>query len=444
MSETSPSPDLTRWRGLFATSPEPLFLLNQQRRVLSVNPAWETLLGLRAAQVRGLSCRSRRMVAEVPEWHLLAHVLCPPATVLDGNPALVRREVQRADRPREWWDIAFFPLNDARGRVRILGRIRPASVEEPAARVPLPETLASVRERVDARYTLENLTSTAPAMRLVANQVRLACQSATPVLLVGETGSGKEWLARIIHHEGPHREQSFAALDCPSLPPTVLSSILFDSGGLLTSGAVGTVFLRAISESPRDVQDRLSDWLGDTGATRPRLLASSRIDPGEAVRAGRLVESLHCTLSTLVIAVPPLRERRADLRDLIARLATRLMVEDGQKMVDFSPAAWEVLHAYSWPGNVRELLAVLMPLRGKRIEVGDLPLSLRLATGLTRETAPPPRALRLDSLLEQVERRLMALALRQARGNKSKAAELLGIWRARLIRRMEALGLDQE
>src|SRR5581483_8204981 len=129
----------------------------------------------------------------------------------------------------------------------------------------------------------------------------------------------------------------------------------------------------------------------------------------ETAGAGRLLESLHCTLSTLVIAVPPLRERLADLPILVRRCLERGEPGDAPKAVQLTAAAEDVFHAYAWPGNLTELAAVLegarTRARGERIDIGDLPLTLRLAAGLER-TAPAPahRPLQLDVLLEVVER----------------------------------------
>lgn len=153
-----------------------------------------------------------------------------------------------------------------------------------------------------------------------------------------------------------------------------------------------------------------------------------------------MLEPLHCTVSTLVISLPPLRERLADL----PRLAERLLAQSEMPRQQLSATALQACQAYAWPGNLRELRDVLEGVRQRaksdRIEATDLPLKVRLAAGLEPPPAPV-RPLDLDKILAEVERRLIGLALRKARGNKSRAAELLSVWRPRLLRRLEALGL---
>jgi DNA-binding NtrC family response regulator len=221
--------------------------------------------------------------------------------------------------------------------------------------------------------------------------------------------------------------------------------MLFGQVGLVAGSTVGALFLRDIDKLARELQDRLNDWLDGGAGVRPRLIASCCADPAEAVRSGRLLESLYCALGTLVISVPALRERLADLPALASRMLQRLQSDPGVKPPTLAPGAIEVLSAYLWPGNLRALFAVLQRAQGsvggERVNVQDLPLALRLAAGLERAPSTP-RPVSLDALLEQVERRLISLALRRAGGNKSRAAEYLTIWRARLLRRMEALGLN--
>jgi DNA-binding NtrC family response regulator len=430
--ERGPASETFAWPGLLQHSPEPIFLLNQHRRILGVNRAWEELLHIPAEEARGLSCGPRQPSAAV-------RVLCPPPEVLDGKPGRVRRQVSGPGLGRQWWDVDYLPVQDGKGRLRILGKITAVAHEAAADAAPLPRRLAALGERLDQRYGWEGLASLTPRMQRVADQVRLASGGRTPVLIVGEPGTGKAWVARTIHHQGETRTQHFATLDCAGLPPAALEGALFGDGGLLDNPATGTIFLKDVARLPRDHQDRLAAWLSEPGPGRPRVIASGGAELAEAVPAERLLERLHCALSTLVIAVPPLRDRPADLPGLVERFLG---------LAALSPATWEVVRAYGWPGNLRELFTVLAGARRRAkaaaIDAADLPAYVRLAVQAEAAPAPARRPLPLDHILEQVERRLMALALRQARGNKSRAAELLSIWRARLVRRAEALGIPSE
>lgn len=434
-----------RWQAFFQRSSEPLFFLNRNRRLLFVNRAWEDLTGLTLGEVRGRACR-RRAKPEPGSWEELARAQAPPPEVLAGQIARVRRQAAVG----QWWDVEFFPLRDASGLLGILGKVSPHVEPASTAAAALPEELTALRQRAAQRYTLDALASAVPRLQRVVEQVRLAARTRVPVLVVGEPGSGKRWLARIIHHTGVTSEQGFAALDCAHLPPATLAEALFGAGVLPPRAALGTLYLREPAGLPRDLQARLHEWLGQAQAGEadagPRLIAGCSIDPAAEVKSGRLLDELHCTLGTLVIALPPLRERLADLPVLIDRVLERVNPLRERRLVGLTPSAWEYLRSYSWPGNLRELNVVVTTAadhaRGSHIDAGDLPTHVRQVVSMDRlPPPPPPKPLALDQVLEEVERRLIVLALRRAGGNKSRAAELLSIWRQRLIRRMETLGI---
>jgi DNA-binding NtrC family response regulator len=223
-----------------------------------------------------------------------------------------------------------------------------------------------------------------------------------------------------------------------------LTGILFGDFGLLKNA--GTLFLKEPAYLLRDLQARLCDWIEEPGSPSPRLIASFRRPPEMEVQAGRLLDQLHCALATLVITLPPLRDRSAELANLVERLLERLNSKAERRITELTSAAWEVMRAYSWPGNLRELSAVLAhagaAASGPQIDADDLPAYVRLAVKMDQTTGTAEeRPLPLDSLVEKVERRLIVNALKLAKGNKARAAELLSIWRPRLLRRMEALGI---
>jgi transcriptional regulator with PAS, ATPase and Fis domain len=428
-----------RWQALFQRAGEPLFVLNRQRRILFVNRAWETLTGLSLAEVRGAVCRRRAAHADDP-WDLAVRSLCcPPLEVLEGRSGRTRRAVAGA-KQTGWWDFEFLPLRDDAGLLCVVGKIT-ATCVAPAAAPPLSEKLANLRLVAMQRYGLDQLDSPAPLVRRLGAQIRVAAAAACPILIRGESGTGKEWSARAIHAAGPQRDKTFAALDCARLPLAPLADLLFGDASLLRKPGVGTVYLREPAQLPRDLQLRVSGWLSETAPDRPRLIAGCGVDLDEDRRAGRLLNELYCALATMVIDLPPLRERKEDLPWLIERLAPRVRGDD--RPVRFADDAWELLRAYAWPGNVRELLVLLAAVARSGREVvaaADLPAPLRLPAVL-QPAASKNETLPLDQLLEKVERRFIELALRRCRGNKTEAAEMLAIWRPRLLRRMEALGL---
>jgi DNA-binding NtrC family response regulator len=451
MAESPESPhvdDSFRWQALFQRSREPLFLLSRQRRILFVNKAWEELTGLPAAQARGLVCK-RRKATEAYPLDALANALSPPAEALAGSYNRSRRLVAGAGQDRHWWQVEFFPLQGHEALLGLLGKITLLAEESSVAATPLPEKVLALRDRIAQRYQFDQLTSELPAMQRLAEQVRLAGQTRAGVLIIGEPGTGKQFLARIIHHQGTNRERAYVALDCAGLPPTAISGVLFGAGGLMRRSEIGTIYLRQPAALPRDLQAQLNEWLAEPNAARPRIIGGLACDPAEEVKAGRLLDDLACALGTLQITVPALRHRLADLPVLVQGFLDGAPADSERRSSGLTPDAWEIIRGYSWPRNLRELSEVLAVAReqakGNTIDAADLPMYLRQSAELDQVAGPSPeRTLPLDQLLEQVERRLIVLALKMARGKKSQASKLLSIWRPRLLRRMKELGITDD
>ncbi len=450
-----------RWRAFFQHCAEPLFVLDRRGRLLFVNHAWETLTGIAKEEAHSLVCRrSRPVSANDSAEEILAHALTPPPEVRRGSGGRVRRLLPRQDRldtgQAGWWEVEFLPLlqEGEQGGYLIVGRIRPVHAVERIRDNPLSEKLVNLRQSRVERFGLDAWTSSLPVMRRLVEQVRLASQVTTPVLLIGEAGTGKQTLARTIHYLSARREGACAVLDCQHLPPSAISKLLFGPEGL------AAVYLREPAYLPRDVQLLLCERIATTGGTpvppsngprmegalTPRILAGCTQPLAQAVRAGRMLDELACALSTLVLEVPPLRDRLADLPTLVERLLPRACAGRDVPIGSLSADAWALLRGYYWPGNIRELYLVLRTAcahaRGEQLRAADLPAELRRA--IQREQTPPrpiDKTLPLQHLLEEAERRLIQLALQRAGGRKARAARLLGIPRPRLYRRMVSLGI---
>ncbi|MFN4257670.1 MAG: sigma 54-interacting transcriptional regulator [Gemmataceae bacterium] len=448
MSDPARHPSSFHWQALLQDAREALFFLNRRRRIVYVNPAWEALTGLNGAAARGRLCQRRG--SDGPGWWpMVARAIAPPPEALHGQIVQVRRTLRHPDG-RQWaWDIDFIPFPSADSMVGILGRIIPVpALAPPSGTSVLSDTLRTLRIRHGERFPLDTLTSQLPAMRQAAAQARLASQTRAPVLIVGEAGTGKQWLARAIHHASAERERPLAALDCAHLPEFVLAAALFGDNGLLRGGNMGTVYLREPGQLSRHLRTQLMAWLRQpraaSPATAPRLIAGCIAKHADQPPR----DELHCALGTLLIALPPLREREADLPDLTEKLVRRLPRAAERPGWVLAPEALEMLRHYSWPGNLRELALVLHQAAARasneRLGVEQLPAYLRQVV-VVEQTVPPTseRSLPLKAILEQVERRLIVLALRQCQGNKSKAARWLGIWRETLLRRMTALGIRE-
>jgi transcriptional regulator of acetoin/glycerol metabolism len=465
-------PDL-RWQTLLHQSRNPIFLLNWRRRFLFVNQAWEALTGVSQAEARQLICQRRDPVSSMTADEKVRSVCCPTAEVFGGASDRERRLWPGGAGGSRWWEIDFVPFQDQDGRICVLGRI----VEQPEDILSLsgtlvelhatlagklkgaqptlnwkPESLAALRDKVSRRHRIESLCSSLPAVHRAAEQARLAARNRLPVFVQGEAGTGKQWLARAIHSVSAERERVFLALDCERIPAGALAEVL---NAVLAPGsrlAVGTVCLREPQFLPRELQSRVLEMVrsealpADPSAECPRLIAASRFPPADSIAAGRLMEQLYHALAVQVIELAPLRKRRSDLPVIVDRCLERINAEGEKRITGLTESAWNCLRSYAWPGNWGELTAVLAEARrhaaGAEIDLPDLPSVLRLAIGMGRPQAPTEESsLPLEHLLEEAERRIILLALSRAGGNKTRAAEILSIFRPRLLRRMEALGI---
>ncbi|MBI3272566.1 MAG: sigma 54-interacting transcriptional regulator [Planctomycetes bacterium] len=307
----------------------------------------------------------------------------------------------------------------------------------------------------------------APALLEVFAWIRRAAPVDSPVLLRGETGTGKELAARAIHGASPRRRRPFVALNCAAVPPDLFESELFGHArgaftgaftgkkGLVEMAEGGTLFLDEIGECPLAAQAKLLRVLDarevlPVGAEQPRrvdfrLLAATHRDLSAAIEAGGFRSDLYFRIKVLEIVLPPLRERPQD----IPLLADRFLEEFRRlnpAVHAFAPAALDLLRRYAWPGNVRELKnaierAVLVA-AGPRIEPEDFPLELR--AGLSSPEAAGGTGTcgaAAETLLRDVERRHILRVLRLAEGNKTKAAALLGVDRGTLYNKLREFGL---
>jgi DNA-binding NtrC family response regulator len=313
-----------------------------------------------------------------------------------------------------------------------------------------------------ARATLDGLVGRSGGMLSVYKQIALACASDAPVLVTGETGTGKELVARAIHRHGPRAARSFVPVNCGALPEGLLESELFghvrgaftgavaDKKGLFEEARGGTIFLDEIGEMSPALQVRLLRTL-ELGEVRPvgspratsvdvRVVAATHRDLERAAREGSFRQDLFYRLHVFAIRIPPLRERREDIPLLAAHFLADLASRD-REVASLTPAAVAALAAFDWPGNVRELQNTLERLvveaRGGTIDVADLPPAFRERKAPLEE----PLFAGLPSL-EEMEKRYLRHVLAAVKGNRSRAAEALGIDRRTLYRMAERFGLN--
>jgi DNA-binding NtrC family response regulator len=414
-----------------------VFVLGKGSRLRYANAAWEQVAGVKLADSLGLVCTSRRHSS------LLAVAMAPTPETLAGRPNKSRRAAPQHRSGPPWWDVSFVPLAGDDGAIGIVGFIEVVGEAGPAASRKIPAAVMALRDRHAGRFTFDLFAGHSSAAERFAGQLRLASQIAAPLWLLGEPGSGKETAARIIHHNGPRREKMFVALNGLGVQPFLLESLLWGHGGLIGSDRIGTIYLKEPAALPRDVQQRFVEAFPASGERLPsasvQLICGSNRPAYDDVKAGKLLPEFHTLFSVLELCVPPLRERLDDLPKLVSRLLAR----HADKPIEAKAVA--VLKEHSWPGNLRELAAVLAEAAASSgtspIHRDHLPRELREWLGMAKPI--PEKPLNLDATLEAVEKRLIKLALAKANGNATRAAEMLGIWRTRLLRRVEALGLGE-
>ena len=290
-------------------------------------------------------------------------------------------------------------------------------------------------------------------MRDLLAQLRRFARADSTVLLTGETGAGKDTLARLLHDLSARRAEPFVTMDCAALPASLFEAELFGhERGAFTDATVarpgrfevagnGTIYLDRVTALPlgiqgallRVVEEKRVERLGGTQSVtvRARVIASADADIEQAVEDGRFRSDLYHRLRVLPIAVPPLRERIADILPLAERFAHEEAARTARRPPAISADARRLLEGYDWPGNVRELRHVIerAMVTGADAEIGLEHLPDALLEHRTREVGADASD---APTLEEVERRYILLTLHRAAGNQSRAASILGISRKAL------------
>jgi two-component system, NtrC family, response regulator AtoC len=314
---------------------------------------------------------------------------------------------------------------------------------------------------VSPDYGFQNIVGRSRAITEALELARRVANTArTTVLLLGETGVGKELFARGIHYAGANSEQPFVAVNCAAIPETLLESELFGhergaftdarkrKSGLFELAESGTLFLDEIHQMPlalqpkllRVLESRRVRLLGGTEEIdiRCRLIAAANPLLEQAVSTGAFREDLFYRLNVFTITLPPLRERQDDIT-LIARQCLAESVNEHGRVKVLSPGALEALHTHRWPGNVRELRNIIERaaiLSGDERTILPEHLLIQRRTAATGDSVGEIRIPRTGKTLALVEREAIQIALRITNGNRSAAARMLGISRPRLARKM--------
>jgi DNA-binding NtrC family response regulator len=361
----------------------------------------------------------------------------------------------------------------------------------------LTAEVGRLRKHVSGRTSFDDLVGTSPPMRMVKSLGARAAKSSIPVLITGESGVGKEVIARALHGASDRAGKPFVAVNCGALPANLVESILFGHekgaftgahekhAGKFVEANGGTLFLDEIGELPLDMQVKLLRALQEgevdpVGGKRPvkvdvRIVSATNRDPAQQVKEGAFREDLFYRLNVFPIEAPALRERREDIPALVEHFIARFNVEEGKRVAGCSPETLALLQGHDWPGNVRQLenavYRALVLADSPLLQPHDFPAISGVAVPLDAVAAPrsgedaPASASESASsdedaqhdspvritddrghvrTLEQIERDLIQHAIEVYSGHMSEIARRLGIGRSTLYRKVREQGLEEQ
>lgn len=437
---------------LLAGSPCPIYAMDDRRTIIYCNPACAELVGTDAEQLVGQRC----------EYHMpgtgsgpaeVAAGLCPPPEVFSGDLSTADVNVLRSSGELVRRRAEYLPLgrepSQCVGVVALLWSPAPggSTCEQTGSEsAELHRRLARLRRDLLAEFPVEELIGASPAIDRIRRQIDLAAKLPTNVLVIGPTGSGREHVARLIHQRRVRDSlDSSVPLWCPLLDAELLQSTIAAVGRQIGSldrsaGRVPAILLLEVDQLAADAQSELKGFLQLPGfglccaatATRPLL---------SLARTGEFPMDLAHVLSTLVIEMPALADRREDIPLLCQHYLEKFNAEGNRQLSGFTPQVIDELSGYGWPENIDELAGVVgqacRAATASFVGLGDLPSQIRWATSAEAHPRRKQEPIKVDEFLAEIEAELITRALRLCKGNKTKAARMLGMTRARFHRRLD-------
>lgn len=443
---------------LLDAAAQPVYALDEEHKIVFCNQALQDWIGRTADELTGCLCVYRSS-PDANSIEAVAAGLCPSPAAMAGQESQGVVACTFADGRSSRRRARFVSFHGNGATVSgLVVLVEPGELAETEASAVttdneaarLHEQVRAFRQQVAGRYKIDRLIGESPAMRQVRAQVELAAGSRASVLIVGPPGSGRQHTASAIHY-GANRDKSgpLIPLDCAVLGVDLIRSTLVAVAARYSSqGTVrGTLLLSDVEQLPVEAQVDLARMV----CARPyplRIIATARQRLREAVRQGQFREDVAAMLSTLVIDLPPLARRREDLPYLVQLFVEEANARGARQIAGVTPDALDCLDGYAWPGNLDELIQVIdeahQRAEGPKITLRDLPPQLHRAAHAAAHARRSEEKIQLDQYLARIERELIERALARAKGNKTKAATLLGLNRPRLYRRLVQLGLAEE
>jgi transcriptional regulator with PAS, ATPase and Fis domain len=450
---------------LFANASEGMLLVDRDARVVWINDQYKRFLpALGFQRVEDFVGHPVSEVVQNTQMHRV---------IRTGKPILIDLLSNKAGT----FVVSRIPLRDEGGNV--IGALGIVLFDHPETTLqPLIQKFAALQRDLDdarrelasqrrTKYTLASFVGSSPAAVEVKRQARRAAMSSSPVLLLGETGTGKELLAQAIHAASRRANGPMVSVNIAAVPDTLLEAEFFGHAPGAFTGADkkgregkfkladgGTLFLDEIGDMPPSLQPKLLralqegeiEPLGSNKVIRfdARVVAATSHDLGALVREGRFREDLYYRLNVLPIRVPPLRERRDDIPALGEHFLRKYTQEYRKPVQGFAQATLDAMCAYAWPGNIRELenevqRLVIQSDTDAFIEPEHLSPQIRKVEGTLARIAPKKGTLK--DMMDQVERWLLSEALRDHQNNKTRTAETLGITREGLHKKLSKFGM---
>lgn len=327
-----------------------------------------------------------------------------------------------------------------------------------------------LKSQLKQKYAYDNIVGTGRAMKGIFETIETISGLSTTVLITGETGTGKELIAKAVHFSSPRRDQKLVSINCGAIPENLLESELFGHVRGAFTGAVqtrigrfeqangGTLFLDEIGNMPvslqvkllRVLQEREFERIGANNTIKVdvRIIAATSSNLEEMVREGLFREDLYYRLCVIPIQLPPLRERREDIPLLVQRFMQQFCHRHQLETKTMAPQVVKALMAYDWPGNVRQLENIverMVALTGTRpaITAADLPIEIQQRENLNFVPLIdiPDEGINFQNVVTDMERELIVQSLRKTNGNKKLAAKLLNLKRTTLIEKIKRIGL---
>jgi PAS domain S-box-containing protein len=448
-----------RYRDLFDEAPIGYVQEDMDSRFITANRAAIRMLGLEPHEVVGTVGMS--LVADTPENQRRVQELFASIAQGSGRGDVVI-ELRRKDDGRPVW-VQWYSRPEPNGKytrtvlVDITARVL---AEQEGAR--LQEQNLYLQEEIKGIHNFEEIVGQSPALRAVLENVRRVAATDSTVLITGETGTGKELIARAVHSTSKRKARPLIKINCAALPAGLVESELFGHEKGAFTGAIarrvgrfelaegGTIFLDEVGELPADaqakllrvLQEREFERIGGSGSIRVdvRVLAATNRDLLKAVREKAFREDLYYRLSVFPVQLPPLRDRKEDIPALVLFLVNRFATRIGKRIDGVDKETMGRLLSYSWPGNVRELENVVE--RGVILTNGS---TLQIDPDILA-TGPPPAEALPKSTMQGVEREHILNVLRQTRGiidGPRGAARILDLHPNTLRSRMKKLGIGR-